>query len=159
MAKIDLRYQRVSDAERFFEILRNPNFIYFKAKPKSIAEERKILKKRPQERKSGLDYNYSILLDKKLVGGAGIKINPHYKDTGEIGYFVAEEYWGKGIATKTVKLLEKIGFNKLKLERIEIRMNPKNKASVKVAVKCGYKKEGLLHGKKENLYLFAKLKK
>jgi RimJ/RimL family protein N-acetyltransferase len=39
---------------------------------------------------------------------------------GELGYFVDEKYWGKGIATEAVKLAEKIGFGKLGLKRIEI---------------------------------------
>jgi hypothetical protein len=41
--KIELRPQRVYDAKRFFEILSNPNFIYFSAKPKSIEEEKNSL--------------------------------------------------------------------------------------------------------------------
>jgi hypothetical protein len=42
--KVILRNQRVSDAKRFFEILSNPNFIYFPAKPRSIEDEKNFLK-------------------------------------------------------------------------------------------------------------------
>lgn len=164
MKKVEIRYQKISDAQRFYDILNNPNFIYFSAKPKSVQDEIKFLKKNTQKRKDNFEYNFSILYNKKLVGGAGIKIDQHQKHIGEIGYFVDEAYWGKGIAPQAVKLLEKIAFNKLKLRRLEIRMNPKNKASQKVALKAGYKKEGLLkkafnfNGRLVDCYLYAKIK-
>ena len=162
--KIKIRYQKLSDAKRFYEILNNPKFIYFSAKPKSVAAERKWLKETIQKRKNNLEHNFAIILNNQLVGGAGIKIDQNSNHIGEIGYFVDEKFWGKGIATKTVKLLEKFGFKKLKLKRIEIRMIPKNIGSEKVAIKAKYKKEGLLkkainhHGKFMDAYLYAKVR-
>ncbi|MBU0528893.1 GNAT family N-acetyltransferase [bacterium] len=80
----------------------------------------------------------------KLIGGCGIAINQRRKYIGEIGYFIDEGYWGRGIASKAVTILENIGFETLHLKRIEILMNPKNIDSKKVALKCGYKKEGIM---------------
>lgn len=42
---ISIRYQQVGDAKRFFEILNNPNFLYFPAKPKTIEAEKEFLRK------------------------------------------------------------------------------------------------------------------
>jgi ribosomal-protein-alanine N-acetyltransferase len=163
MSKITIRYQKVSDAERFFEILSNPHFIYFSAKPKSVEDEKKWLKNNPKRRKNNTEWNFTILYDNLIVGAVGIKINTHRKYIGEIGYFIDENYWQKGIATQAVKLIEKEAFNKLGLTRIEILMQPENKASEKVALKCGYIKEGLLKkalegtdGKKKNALIYAK---
>ncbi|OGE78826.1 MAG: GNAT family N-acetyltransferase [Candidatus Doudnabacteria bacterium RIFCSPHIGHO2_01_FULL_46_14] len=164
--KIKVRPQKVSDAKSFFEILNNDNFRYFGARPKTIKEEIAFLKKNPRWRKQNFAYNFSILLGKELVGGCGIHINQHRLHIGEIGYFVDESYWGKGIATQAVSFLETLGFGKLKLKRIEILMEPKNKASEKVAVKNGYKKEGLMKkvvfSKRakdyRDCYLYAKVK-
>ncbi len=142
--KIELRYQRVFDAKRFFEILNNPNFKYFKVCPKDIEAEKDFLRQNSEKRKNNQEFNYAILLDGKLVGGCGIHINQFRTFIGEIGYFVDEEYWDKGIGTKAIKLLEDIGFQKLGLKRIEILMHPKNISSEKVALKCGYKKEGTM---------------
>ncbi len=164
MKKVKLRYQKISDAKRFFEILNNPNYIYFSAKPKTIEEERKFLRANLQKRKNNLEYNYTILYGGQMVGGAGIKINQSRNYIGEIGYFVDEDFWGKGIATQVVKLLEKICFDELNLKRIEILPMPANKGSVRVAIKNNYKKEGLMKkvlkhlGKFEDAYLFAKVK-
>jgi [ribosomal protein S5]-alanine N-acetyltransferase len=163
MSKISIRYQRVNDAKRFYEILSNPNFIFLTAKPKSINDERKWLEKNSKRRKDNSEWNYTILYNNKIVGAVGVKINSHRTFIGEIGYFLDEAYWGKGITTKAVKLVEKEGFKKLGLARIEILMQPKNKASERVAIKCGYKKEGLLKksisgtdGKKKDALLYAK---
>jgi len=60
--------------------------------------------------------------------------------------------------------LEKIGFKKLKLKRIEIIMDTRHKASERIAIKCGYKKEGIMKKSIENsrryfdAYLYAKTK-
>jgi len=164
MTKVELRHQRVSDAKRFYEILNNPNFIFFMIRPGSIDTEKEFLRKNIQKIKKNIEHNYAILYNNKLIGGCGIKINQHRKFIGEIGYFIDEAYWNKGITTKAVQILEKIGFNKLGLSRIEIVMDLKNIASRKVAIKCGYKKEGIMRkavrsgDKLKDVYLYAKIK-
>jgi ribosomal-protein-alanine N-acetyltransferase len=161
--KIGLRNQRLSDAKRFYEILTNPNFKFFN-KPKSLEAEKEHIRKGKEKRKENICHDYAIIYNQKLVGGCGIKINQQRKFIGEIGYFLDEAYWGKGITTKAVKLLEKIGFEKLKLKRIEILMDPRNIASERVAIKAGYKKEGTMKkaiehkGKYRDAHLYAKTK-
>jgi [ribosomal protein S5]-alanine N-acetyltransferase len=162
--KIEIRNQRISDARRFFEILNNPNFKYFSVCPKDIEAEKVALKQIQEKRKKKTDYNYTIICDGVIVGGCGIKINQRKKFIGEIGYFLDEKYWGRGITAKAVKLLEKKAFSEMKLSRIEILMNPENINSEKVAIKCGYKKEGLMkgaissRGKIYDAYMYAKVK-
>ena len=161
---VTLRPQRVSDAKRFFEILGNHKFPYFTTIVNSLDDEIAFLKKNAQKRKTNFEYNYTILVDKKFVGGCGIKINQHRPHIGEIGYVIDEAYWGQGIATKAVKLLEKIGFKELNLSRIEIVMDKRHKASEKVAIKAGYQKEGVMRkafkdkNKRVDVFLYAKVK-
>ena len=142
--KVTIRPQRVSDAKRFFEILSSKNFKYFPVRVHSLEEEIIYLKGNAQRRRKNFAYNYAIMLGRQVVGGCGIKIDQHRPFIGEIGYFVHEKYWGQGIATQSVKLLERIGFAELDIIRMEIRMDARNKASIKVAKKCGYRREGFL---------------
>lgn len=164
MPKIEIRPQKVSDAKRFFEILKNPNFKFLTTEVKSIDDEIKFLKQNPEKRKRNIEHNYSILYDKFVVGYCGIKINQQRNFIGEIGYFIDEKFWGKGIATQAVKKLEIVGFSKLGLKRIEIIMDIKHKVSEKVTLKCGYKKEGIMKKSLKNknyyfdAYLYAKVK-
>ncbi len=164
MPKVSIRYQQVKDAKRLFEIVKNPNFLYFNISPKTVEEEKIWLKKNPQRRKDNYEWNYTILYGDKVVGAVGIKINQHRKYTGEIGYFLDEAYWGKGITTKAVALVEKEGFKKLGLSRIEILMRPENKGSEKVAINNKYKKEGIMRklvkgkdGKMHDCFLYSKV--
>ncbi|MFA6896687.1 MAG: GNAT family N-acetyltransferase [Patescibacteria group bacterium] len=163
MPKTELRNLRFSDAKRIYEIVDNPNFVYF-VKPLSLEAYKKLLIKKRKKR--GLEYNHAILYDKKLVGNIGIKIDYHRSYVGEINYFVEEKFWGKGIATEAVYLMEEIAFQRLRLNRIEILMSPKNIASEKVAIKAGYKKEGVMSGVVKDskgeffdVLLYAKTKK
>jgi ribosomal-protein-alanine N-acetyltransferase len=164
MSKVELRYQKVSDAKRMYDILNNRNFLYLDVKPESVESERDWLRENPRKRKDNLEYNYAILWDGKVVGACGIKIDQHRKHIGEIGYFLDETCWGKGITTRAVKLLERIGFGDLKLTRIEILMDPANTASERVAIKCGYGKEGTMKkaikrkGTFHDCYLYAKVR-
>lgn len=163
---IHIRPQKVSDAKIFYEILSNPKFIYFSAAPKSLAEEKKYLSENKKRRKDNTSWNYTILYNDKIVGGIGVSINFHRNHIGEIGYFLDEKFWGKGITCQAVKMMENICFNKLKLTRLEIVMRPENKASEKVAIKNKYKKEGLLkklvkdkrNGTMKDCFLYAKVK-
>jgi ribosomal-protein-alanine N-acetyltransferase len=164
MPKTKLRLQKVSDAKRFYKILNNDNFIYLGARPKSIADERKWLRGNAKRKKDNTDWGYTIIYGKEIVGGIGVKINFHRKYIGEIGYFIDEKYWRKGIASQAVKLIERIGFKKLKLSRIEILMQPKNIGSEKVAIKNCYIKEGKMRkvfrnkeGKMKDCYLYSKV--
>jgi len=164
MSKVKIRPQKVSEAKRFYEILSNPNFIFLRVRMKSFKDEIAFMKKNAEKRRKNFEHNYTIFCDRKIVGAIGMKINQHRKYIGEIGYFIDEKYWGKGIATLAVKELEKIGFSKLKLTRIEIVMDTRHPASEKVAIKCGYKKEGVMKksietdGKLFDAYLYAKIK-
>jgi len=164
MNKLRIRYQQINDAKRFCEILNHPDFVYFPAKPKSVKEERDFLRKNTKLRQDKLCYNYSVLLNDQVVGAIGIKVSPHYPEGCEIGYFVDRKCWGKGIASSAVQLIENVCFEDLGMHRIEIITLKQNKASVRVAEKCGYRKEGIQkqkvkhEGKWADVYLFAKVK-
>jgi len=61
-----------------------------------------------------------------------------------VGYFLAEEYWGKGIATEALKVLKKYLFAYTEINRIQAEVMPQNKASANVLVKNGFLFEGCI---------------
>jgi ribosomal-protein-alanine N-acetyltransferase len=143
--KIQLRKPLISDAARFLEILSHPEFTYFPAKPKTLEEEKTFLRKIKILLKQKTQYNFVIMANGTHVGASGIKMHPQLSHICEIGYFVDRRYWNKGIATRTVALMEDfIEKNLPQIRRIEIVAAKKNIGSCKVAVKSGYKKEGLM---------------
>ena len=164
MRNLSLRYQRVGDAKRFFQILTHPDFVLFPVNVKSIEEEKRFLRTNKEMREKNFAHNYAILLKNRIMGGIGLKIDQHRPHIGEVGYFVDRKHWGKGIAPKAVGMIEEIGFDTLGLERIELVTLKQNRASIRVAEKCGYRREGIQRhkhkqdGRYYDVYLFAKVK-
>ena len=72
-----------------------------------------------------------------------------YRFNAELGYFVGEPYWGRGIATKAIKLLCDYGLSELNIHRIYAGVFAYNPASEKVLKKCGFEFEGVF---KKGLY-------
>jgi ribosomal-protein-serine acetyltransferase len=70
-----------------------------------------------------------------------ININPYYK-IGVIGYWLGEEFQGKGIMAKACREFIAYGFNEVGLNRIEIRVAPENKKSRAVPERLGFTEEG-----------------
>lgn len=66
-----------------------------------------------------------------------------YRHSAELGYWLGEPYWGKGIVTEAVKMISSYGFNELKIERIFAGVFDFNKASINVLQKNGYQLEGI----------------
>jgi [ribosomal protein S5]-alanine N-acetyltransferase len=60
----------------------------------------------------------------------------------EIGYWIGEPFWGKGIASAAVTLIVQYGFKTLGLQRIYASVFEGNVASQKVLEKCGFELEG-----------------
>jgi len=78
----------------------------------------------------------------KVIGLICIDIQSRTR--GDLGYVVARDYWGRGIATEATKAVIDFGFKVLDLKRIEALCDPRNIASARVLEKCGMGYEGLL---------------
>ncbi|MNO38931.1 putative ribosomal N-acetyltransferase YdaF [compost metagenome] len=61
-----------------------------------------------------------------------------------IGYFLAESYWGKGIATQAIQEVVKYLFETAEVNRIQAEVMPFNERSKRVLLKSGFMKEGTL---------------
>jgi len=59
----------------------------------------------------------------------------------EVGYRLAEKYWGKGIATESGRVSLQFGFDYLNLDRIVAVVHPENLASQRVIEKLGLRYE------------------
>jgi RimJ/RimL family protein N-acetyltransferase len=64
--------------------------------------------------------------------------------TVELGYMVAPEARGRGVATEALRLATEWAFSELGAERIELLIAVDNPGSKLVAERCGYHREGVL---------------
>ncbi len=115
----------------------------------SLDESRKFLDSCARNWAEGTAYEFAILsaLDGTYLGGCGLNHLNTIDRWANLGYWVRSSKAGQGIATKAATLLIPYGFNELKLNRIEIVVATGNKASQRVARKCGAKKEGILRNR------------
>ena len=87
-----------------------------------------------------------------------------HERSAEIGYWLAEPYWGKGIGTHALRMLTNEIFQITELVRLFAPVFQDNEASMRVLEKCGYRREGLLekaaykNGKYFNVAIYGSIK-
>jgi ribosomal-protein-serine acetyltransferase len=62
----------------------------------------------------------------------------------EIGYWLGASFQGKGLITKSCRVLINYAFNELNLNRVEIRCGVENKKSRKIPENLGFREEGIV---------------
>jgi len=87
---------------------------------------------------------FAIEYKGEYVGNIGlVKGNDVYRKSAEVGYFIGEAYWNKGIATVALILITEYGFKNFDIVRIHTGVFEHNAASQRVLEKCGFIKEGI----------------
>ena len=83
--------------------------------------------------------NFAIISDDVIVGGIGINLlQDIYKMNVELGYWIAEPFWGNGIATEAIRLITSYIFENFSINRIVAEVFDYNKASMRALEKNGY---------------------
>ena len=110
-------------------------------------------------------FAFAITTDNKAIGSIGaFRQKNIHKHTAEIGYYIAEEYWGKGLMTEAVKQICSYIFDKSNIVRIYAEPFSYNKASCRVLEKAGFLYEGTLrsnaikNGKTIDMLMYSRLK-
>lgn len=84
--------------------------------------------------------------------------------SGEIGYWLGRDFWGRGYATDAVRQMTERIFAETELLRIFAHVFAPNNASKQVLLKCGYQEEGVLrqavikHGDILDVHVYARLR-
>jgi [ribosomal protein S5]-alanine N-acetyltransferase len=100
----------------------------------------------------------------KLVGGITLaNIRHGVAQSGQIGYWIGEQFAGQGFMLEALGLVSRFAFDTLRLHRIEAACIPDNKRSIRVLEKAGFQREGLLrsylriNGIWQDHYLYARI--
>lgn len=110
-------------------------------------------------------FAFAVTVNEKVIGSIGAfrQTNIHNK-TAELGYYIAEEYWGKGIMTEAVKQLCDYMFSHTDIIRIYAEPFAYNIGSCRVLEKAGFQYEGTLrsnalkNGRVLDMKMYSKLK-
>lgn len=146
--KISIRTWKQTDAKALSDALSNKKILnnlrdglpYPYTKEDALDYINFILSSNPNN-----TFAYAIDVDGVAVGSIGAfrQENIHYR-TAEVGYYLAEEYWGKGIMTEAVRLLCSEVFAKTDIIRIYAEPFAYNTGSRRVLEKAGFQFEGIM---------------
>jgi RimJ/RimL family protein N-acetyltransferase len=99
----------------------------------------------------------------RVLGALGLSNFDWIDLKSEIGYWMVAESRRQGIGARATRLLAVWALTKLGLERVELLANPRNEASLRLAERAGFTREGTLrryrrrHGVREDLVMFSML--
>ena len=107
---------------------------------------------------------FAIEMNGKVYGAIGLENIDQRNARAELGYWLAQELWGKGIIIEAIGIIADYGFNTLHLKRIYAKVFSFNTRSAKRLEKCGFLCEGLLrndiikNGQSIDNFLYSKVR-
>ena len=112
----------------------------------------------------GPPVNFAIDSGGEAIGGVGVEpLDDVFHRTANIGYWVAEAFWGRGIATAAVEFISDYALRTFPIHRLQASVFDWNPASARVLEKAGYTLEGrqrrtvVKDGREGDLLLYARL--
>ncbi|MDC8831660.1 GNAT family N-acetyltransferase [Alteromonas gilva] len=111
------------------------------------------------------DLTKAISVDGQLVGCIGVTRGDYeYQKSGEIGSWIAREYWRKGIAGSAIQQITDVVFSGTDIVRLFATVFSGNIASMRLLLKSGFTQEAVLqkaifkNGQYFDSHIFAKLR-
>lgn len=158
--RLFIRELTINDGQHFYDLNSNPNVLKYTGDKafSSIEESREFLKNYNEYLLNG--FGRWAVIEKQsgqFIGWCGLK--KHQEGYIDLGYRFFENFWGKGYATESAFACIKYAKNKLKIKSLIGRVDPENKASIKVLEKLGfvYLKKGECNGINNALYYICHL--
>ena len=110
------------------------------------------------------DVSFVIIHEGKVAGRIGVYNIDSINKIGSVGYWLGEDFIGKGIACRSCERILSYCFSVLFLNRVEIKCATKNSKSQAIPLTLNFKNEGIIrqaefiHNEYIDLYCFSMLK-
>lgn len=158
---ITLREPSFQDEEHFLSTMNKSKSFHFPfiIAPKTSDEFKNYIEKSKMESEK---YFIAFTKDNQIIGVFNVSgiVKGVFKSA-YLGYYASCDYAGKGLMSTALKLVLKEIFTTLGLHRIEANIQPTNTASIHLAAKNGFLKEGFsprylkVHGIWQDHFRFA----
>lgn len=148
-SRLTLREMTLDDVEFYFHHFNNEKIVegsIFPG-PKSLETAKKELELycvNPFKENRGIRWGIIRREHDELIGTCGYYDWNKTAHRAEIGYDLEPAYWGQGIMTEALQAALQYGFERMRLNRIQVLIDSKNTRSVKLVDKLGFKREGVL---------------
>ena len=110
------------------------------------------------------DVSFVIIHEGKVAGRIGVYNIDSINKIGSVGYWLGQDFIGKGIAFRSCEQILSYCFSVLFLNRVEIKCATKNSKSQAIPLKLNFKNEGIIrqaefiHNEYIDLYCYSMLK-
>lgn len=145
-----------ADLEPFHSICSDPSVMQFVGDGEPWSRERtEQFVARAREMSQTLGFCRWPVIDKScsaLIGFCGFL---PASDGAEIGWRLAKEYWGRGLATEAARAVLNHGFETLGFQRVIATVQSPNRASIRVVEKLGMKPESSFLRNGRTVILFS----
>lgn len=106
-------------------------------RPYTVADAKTWISRCASGRERGLQL--AIEVDGVAVGGIGVDlVSAGPRRVGELGYWIGEPFWGRGIGTEAVRLVCPRAFETLDLAKLCAVVRSSNERSRKILERCGF---------------------
>lgn len=144
---IELKNFSVLDADGLFNLVeKNRDYLEkwlpWVDKVRQVEDQVKKIKEWTEKEKKREGINLGIWHKGQLAGVVSFNFIDKENKKAEIGYWLDKNHQGKGVVTKSCKLLIDYGFRELNLHRLEISCAEGNNKSCAIAERLGFTKEG-----------------
>jgi RimJ/RimL family protein N-acetyltransferase len=113
--------------------------------PQTIPEKVELLRSFRGQFDLDQDYVYALFDadETRIVGGSGLHLRVG-EGAFEIGYWIRASHVGQGLATEATAALTRVAFDLCGVDRVELRVEPRNLLSARIPERLGYTREGTL---------------
>ncbi len=118
------------------------NWLPFVAFTKDVSDTEKFILSIVGQKGKRRDDVYSIWYNEEFAGLIGFKETDWINQKTELGYWLAQKLQGKGIMTMCVRTLVQFAFQKLGMNRVQIKVARENKKSAAIPQKMNFSFEG-----------------
>ncbi len=171
LENIKIRLLKKKDTENYFRLIESNRDRLKRYFPITVAETIDLeactayIKKKRKQAKKRKTFLYVIFTDGRLCGVLILKNIDWRIPKGELAYYVDRDYEGKGIMSKAMKWLMRHCFQELGMNKLFIKLSPRNGPSRRLTLRNGFQLEGLLRkefrietGEIEDIEYYGKLK-
>ncbi len=135
-----LRAWHSEDAETLARYANNPNVAKnltdIFPSPYSLEDAKAFIKKTGTHQPQQI---FAIATEQEAIGAIGLHPQQDiFRKNAELGYWLAEPFWGKGIMSKAVMEMVRYGFSAFDIDRIFAKPFGSNIGSQKVLEKSGF---------------------
>ena len=131
---------------------------------RTVEDFKRYISNSKQRYAGQVEIGYVIMAGQQMIGRIGLYNIDLPNRHASIGYWIATEWMGQGVVTSACKAVIDYSFNRLGLNRIEIRAGTENYKSQAIPQRLGFKKEGIIrqgefvNNRFIDLFVFSMLK-